>query len=357
MAVLILAPGRDEHAVVVGGEIARLGVRAETVDLALFPERARLVMAYEGTSRQFSLELDDGRRLDLADFGSVWWRRPHPPRISEAIAQPSHRLFAANEAQEALTSLWRALDAQWVNDPNRDDTAHRKGYQLRVAQDVGLPIPRTLITNDPAEARRFVAARGRQGTIYKAFSATEEEWRETRLLKETEVPLLDMVRHAPVIFQEYVPALYDLRITIVGDEVFPVAIHSQETDYPVDCRIDIAHARIEATSLPPEVERLLRALRARLGIVYAAVDMRRTPDDHYVFLEVNPAGQWLYVEAPTGLPIAAAMARTLVEMDRARPGDHPEAVAGPSRSGRTRANIAGDGSSPSSAITRSRYVP
>lgn len=320
MAVLILAPGRDEHAVVVGGEIARHGVRSETVDLALFPERARLVMDYDGAFRQFRLDLDDGRRLDLAEFGSVWWRRPHSPRISEDIARPSHRLFAANEAQEALTGLWRALDAQWVNDPNRDDTAHRKAYQLRVAQDVGLAIPRTLITNDPDEARRFAVELGPGRVVYKAFSATEEEWRETRVLRETELLLLDMVRHAPVIFQEYVPAIYDLRITLVGDEVFPVAIHSQETEYPVDCRIDIAHARLEATTLPPEIERLLRALRARLGIVYGAVDMRRTPDDRYVFLEVNPAGQWLYVEAPTGLPIAAAMARTLVELDRARPG-------------------------------------
>jgi glutathione synthase/RimK-type ligase-like ATP-grasp enzyme len=327
MAVLILAPGRDEHAVVVGGEIARHGVRSETVDLALFPERGRLVMDYDGAFRQFRLDLDDGRRLDLAEFGSVWWRRPHSPRISEAIARPSHRLFAANEAQEALTGLWRALDAQWVNDPNRDDTAHRKAYQLRVAQDVGLAIPRTLITNDPDEARRFAAELGPGKVVYKAFSATEEEWRETRVLRETELPLLDMVRHAPVIFQEYVPAIYDLRITLVGDEVFPVAIHSQETEYPVDCRIDIANARLEATTLPPGVERLLRALRERLGIVYGAVDMRRTPDDRYVFLEVNPAGQWLYVEAPTGLPIAAAMARTLIELDRAIPGASQPAAA------------------------------
>jgi glutathione synthase/RimK-type ligase-like ATP-grasp enzyme len=234
------------------------------------------------------------------------------------MSQPSHRLFAANEAQEALSGLWYSLDAAWINDPGRDVVAHRKAYQLRVAQDVGLKIPFTVITNDPHEARRFIDSRGYRNVVYKAFSATEEEWRETRLLRTEELALLDNVRHAPVIFQEYVAAVYDLRITVVGEQVFAAAIHSQETEYKVDCRIDIAGARIEAVTLPAELETLLRELTRRLGLVYGAVDMRRTPDGDYIFLEINPAGQWLYIEVKSGQPIAATMARALVERDRAR---------------------------------------
>ena len=83
--------------------------------------------------------------------------------------------------------------------------AQRKSYQLKIAQDVGLRIPATLMTNDPTEARRFVDARGYREIVYKSFSSTEEEWRETRLLRENEVQLLDHVQHAPI-FQHYVEA-------------------------------------------------------------------------------------------------------------------------------------------------------
>ncbi len=222
-------------------------------------------------------------------------------------------MFAANEANEALSGIWHSLDAFWVNDPGRDQIAHRKAFQLSVAQDVGLRIPHTLITNDPAEARAFVDARGYRSVIYKSFSATQRDWRETRLLRPEELDLLDNVRYAPVIFQEYVEAVYDLRVTVVGREIFAVAIHSQETEYKVDFRMDIASARIEAVALPQEVERGLHALMARLGLVYGAIDMRLTPDGRYVFLEINPAGQWLFVEQPSGQPIADAMARLLHE--------------------------------------------
>jgi glutathione synthase/RimK-type ligase-like ATP-grasp enzyme len=226
-------------------------------------------------------------------------------------------MFAMNEAQEALSGLWYALDAFWVNDPARDLVAHRKAFQLRVAQDVGLRVPATLITNDPDAARSFVDARGYRDVVYKAFSATETDWRETRIMRQDELPLLDHVRYAPVIFQEYVEALYDLRVTVVGDEVFAAAIHSQETAYTVDFRMDIENAEIETVSLPDEVEDRVRALMTRLGLVYGAIDMRLDRDDRYVFLEVNPAGQWLFVEEKSGQPIASALAEVLVTNDRA----------------------------------------
>ena len=316
MAVLILALSDDEHAGAVAREIDCLGGEAEIVDLSAFPQQLLLSMRYDCCGgRTFALDLPSGRR-DVCDFGSVWWRRPQVPLVSSDITRPAHRLFAVNEAQEALYGLWHTLDAFWVNDPTRDLVAHRKPFQLLMAQDVGLRIPVTLITNDPAEARSFVDARGYRGVVYKAFSATETEWRETRLLRREELPLLDHVRYAPVIFQEYIEALYDLRVTVVGDEVLAAAIHSQETAYSVDFRMDIENAEVEAVSLPSEVEGAVRSLMARLGLVYGAIDMRRTPDDRYVFLEINPAGQWLFVEQRSGQPIASALAELLVTNDR-----------------------------------------
>lgn len=320
MSVLILAQERDEHAAAVAAELERLGGHAEVVDTAHFPDRARLVARFESCeqcrNRVFLLELERGR-IDLADVGAAWWRRPHPPAPSTRLTRPDHQVFAVNETHEALRGLWHALDVFWINDPGRDEVAHRKLLQLRVAQEVGLQIPSTLVTNDVAAARSYVDARGYRDVICKAFSATEQQWRETRMLGEPELAALENVRYAPVIFQEYVPAEVDLRVTVVGEELFTAAIYSQQSEYPVDFRMDMANTRVEAGELPAEVSEQLLELMGRLGIVYGAIDLRRTPDGRHVFLEVNPAGQWLFVEQATGQPIARAVAQELLAHDRA----------------------------------------
>ena len=323
MTVLILATRADEHAAAVLAEIGRRGHEAEILDLSAFPQDVTLAMRYDSCidcqPRRFGFRIGGGD-LDLNRVGAIWWRRPQTPQISPDLTRASHRNFAANESQEALAGLWYAVDAFWVNDPARDAVAHRKAFQLRVAQDVGLRIPTTLITNDPGDARRFADARAYGSVICKSFAATEEDWRETRLLRDAEIAHLDNVRYAPVIFQEYIEALYDLRVTVVGEQMFAAAIHSQSTEYPVDFRIDIANAKIEAVSLPGGVERRIRELMSRLGLVYGAIDLRLTPSGDYVFLEINPAGQWLFVENVSHQPIAATLAALLIERDVDGPG-------------------------------------
>jgi hypothetical protein len=228
--VLILAPPTDDHAPSVAAEIARRGGQAEILDLADFPQRLALAMRYTGSRRSFSMT--GGSRLELEEIRSIWWRRPGAPEVSPELVRPSHRQFAANESDHALAGLWQAVDAFWINEPKRDEVGHRKPLQLRIAQDVGLSVPDTLITNQPDEAERFVELHGPRHVIFKSFSATRSEWRETRLLDQPELAVLDHVRFAPVIFQEYIEAAADLRITVVGERVFAAAIYAGATSYP-----------------------------------------------------------------------------------------------------------------------------
>jgi glutathione synthase/RimK-type ligase-like ATP-grasp enzyme len=247
----------------------------------------------------------------MARVRSVWWRRPRAFEISSSITDPGHAAFAYTESVEAMGGFWPALDMFWINEPRHEDAAARKPFQLHMAARAGLHIPRTVVTNNPEEAREF-AESNPCGTIYKAFLATERDWRETRMLRQDELALLDRVRHAPVIFQEYIPADADLRVTIVGDRIFPAAIYTRDGAYQYDFRMDMDNARYEPCALPAEVEHGLHRLMDSLGLVYGAVDMRRGLDGRYVFLEVNPSGQWRFVEEKTGQPITEAMARALM---------------------------------------------
>lgn len=310
--ILILSSNEDDHAQAVLKCLAQEKAEATLLDLARFPQQLQLAINIDGiASRDGSILTDTNEDMALSSCSVIWWRRPQPFNLHPTVADSTHRLFAHNECHSAFSGLWLTLDAFWVNHPIRDEEASRKAYQLKVAKEIGFDIPSTLITNSPERARAFVDCYGPDKTIYKSFSATEHAWRETRLLKPDEVALLDSVCYAPVIFQEYILAQLDLRITVVGTDVFSVAIYSQDTSYKVDYRMDMNNARVEAFKLPTDVIEHLQALMKRLGLVYGAIDMRLTPEGQYVFLEINPSGQWLFMEERSGLPITTAFTRLL----------------------------------------------
>jgi glutathione synthase/RimK-type ligase-like ATP-grasp enzyme len=343
--ILVISHHRDEHAQAVMVELSRREIATRLLDLARFPLQLCLSMHYDGAGgSRFLFGCDDEKAFDLRECGAVWWRRPQQPSVADAVRRVAHQNFALSESHEALTGLWHSVDAFWVNEPARDVVANRKAYQLKLATELGLEIPRTLISNCREAVRDFVQDVGVGKMIYKAFSATEQDWRETRLLREEELDKIDNVKYAPVIFQNYIEADVDLRITAVGDKLFPAAIHSQDTSYKVDFRMDIAAARIEPATLPDDIaDKLLKLMRA-LGLTYGAFDMRRRPDGSHVFLEVNPAGQWLFVERRTGQKITDALATLLQEHDRQQPAaavssgqrPRPQPRATPSRRERPR---------------------
>jgi glutathione synthase/RimK-type ligase-like ATP-grasp enzyme len=321
--ILVVSSPTDGHASAILETLEAAGAEAMLLDLSAFPRELQLSMEFERDAGFARYELThNGVARDLSECGVVWWRRPQSFVIHEAVGSAVDRAFAFTEGQAAFSGLWLCLDTFWINHPTRDEEASRKVYQLQMAQAVGLPVPRTCVTNDPATAKQFIESVGVNSTVYKAFAGTEEAWRETRVLRPGEVEQLDAVKYAPVIFQEYIPPGVDLRITAVNGEMFPAAIHVRDTSYPADFRMSMDEARIEAMQLPTAVTDKLRLLMQRLGLVYGAIDMRLSDTGEYVFFEVNPAGQWLFVENATGQPIARALATLMVEKDRAAQSRH-----------------------------------
>lgn len=317
--ILVISHSADVHATTV---VDCLNARNETVrilDLSNVPNATSVSIDYAPPHEPSMILTQAGQGdLDLADCRSIWWRRPQLYDLSAIGDQEAHA-FAYNEWHEAFAGLWQLSKAFWVNDPVRDEVASHKAFQLSEAAAVGLKVPRTLITSDPTAATKFLKEVGVGKTVFKLFSATEHTWRETRVIQHDELDRIDDVRLAPVIFQEYIEADVDLRVTIVGERVFPAAIFSQETNYQADFRMNIDTVRIEPTDLPDPITDQLRALMKRLHLVYGAVDMRRTKGGEHVFLEVNTAGQWLFVEEATKQPITEAVADALATASPPQP--------------------------------------
>ena len=307
MTVLVVSSLKDVHTrAVMTALMARANSAVELLDHSEFPHRLVLSLGFENGRRRFTLRRDGGGILDFASVRAVWWRRPQPFSLPVALADPLHRRFAVSEGTTAFDGLYQSMDAFWVNKPSCDAAAAHKPWQLALAQELRLDLPVTVMTNDPDEARAFWDARNGQ-VIYKQFRAVDSVWRETRLLRQNEAALAESVRLAPVIFQEYIDAVADIRVIIVGNALFAAAADTRNADYPVDVRMNL-NLDYKPYLLPSGVSDRLHGLMRRLGLEYGAIDLRLTPDGRHVFLEINPAGQFLYIEQATGQHIAAALA-------------------------------------------------
>lgn len=320
--ILIVSWPHDDHAQAVMKELDRRGVPHFLLDVADLPLKASISVRFDSGAMS-SVVTKDGRSLDLASVTTVWLRRlsqPNPGRLDDAG-------FAASECRNILVGLGQALRSKrWVNPLHALslDAGYGKVRQLQAAQGVGLEIPKTCMTNDPDEARRFVESVS--SAIYKPFASIEANvGGETRGLFATRITEktrdgLHLIRHAPVILQEEIPKQVDLRVTVMGERVFAVAVHSQEreesrTDYRRHY-MDVTHA---VHDLPSIVAARLRALNRGLGLAFSTCDLALTPDGRYVFFEANQAGTFLWCGAKTGLPLVAAFCDLLEGRNAARP--------------------------------------
>jgi glutathione synthase/RimK-type ligase-like ATP-grasp enzyme len=225
-------------------------------------------------------------------------------------------------SQRCLGGVWETLDCRWLpGKPMVDRMAHNKLLQLVLASRLGFLVPNTLITNTPSRFLEFYA--DCESRIVGKSLAQMEVMRggEMHMLTFTQ-PVLrrdalraQAIRHAPVIFQKYVPKRVELRVTIVGRRVLTAEIASQDNRSTLhDFRHnDDGTVRYRPYDLPAEIERRCLAMAESLGLTYGAIDLILTPEGDYVFLEINSNGQWGWVETLSGLPIADAVANFLID--------------------------------------------
>lgn len=323
-SVLILTQEFDPTADPVVEALAGREARVTRVDLSYFPRTMTLT---EDADRGRRVLRHRDRMLDLNELSGVWYRRPTAfdfgPDMGEAEEQ-----FARNEAIQAVGGVLRATECVWVNRPDLDAVAELKPYQLAVARRVGLRVPPTLVTNDPAEVTAFLAATDRP-VVYKSFSGGVIRYPGafpigllTTVVGDELREHIGRVRHTACMFQEYVDKAYEVRLTVIGNTFFPVVIRSQDNDATrVDWRGENEMTYGDFEPVPHSVLAKVQALLAELGVVYAALDFIVTPDGEWVFLEANPNGQFMWLKHDLGLPFSECMADLLTRGGQFRRGE------------------------------------
>jgi hypothetical protein len=318
--ILILTRPLDPEADRVTQKLRERGADYVRFNPADFPAQAEVALSY-AASGQVRYTLQRGtRHIDLNQITAVWCRRPEPPMPHEDLTEQRCRAYVEEECKTFMHDTWNCLECLWVPAP-RDVMlrAQLKASQLTTVRTLGFELPPTLFTNSPAAFLEFY--RQHNGNIVSklagsAFFRTVGKTfcRYTEVVLKREVGYAHAVRYCPVIVQAYVPKNVELRITVVGQQVFAAEIHSQESHHTRHDwrRYDNFQTPYVPHDLPPDMEQRCVQLVERLGLRFGAVDMALTPDGRYVFFEINPNGQYLWIEYATGLPISDAICDLLM---------------------------------------------
>lgn len=261
-----------------------------------------------------------GRNVALSSLRAAYFRRPLPPEIDCAGLSPAAVRYVREEWSYLLRSLYLEIDDKWFSHPNNIILAEDKPKQLRLAREIGFSVPETVITNNLASVRGLFSSGEVVAKPLKQSLLDDGKGPGSVIFTSSIAAISDIdeesLRLAPVIFQRKLHKRYDIRVTVVEDDIFPVAILSQQfektqTDWRHSSVVELSH---EIISLPAAMQEKCREIVRRLKLRFGAIDLVMDEVGGIWFLECNPNGQWAWIENRTGLPIAASIVSSMERM-------------------------------------------
>ena len=332
MSILIITHSNDNESVArVIDSIARRGGQAIRFDTDRYPTGVRLT-AYYGKSGDERLTLtNEEGEFDLREVDSIWHRRISFGANLPATLDQQLRHASLSETSAAAHGMLASLKSFRMDPLHHIRHAENKQLQLQAARDLGLEIPRTLTTNDPNTVHAF-AKSCENGIVTKMLSsfAIYDEGKElvvfTNPVKPEDLADLSGLSLCPATFQESLSKSLEIRGTVVGQRVMSAAVDSQVSarathDWRRDGLSMLQDWRPYA--LPMEVEEKILRLMDHFSLNYGAIDIILTPDGKHVFLELNPCGEFFWLERSPGLPISDAIADLLLGHSPRRYGPTP----------------------------------
>lgn len=320
MKTLIVTKQNDNECIeMVTRALAKRGATAFRLDTDLFPTEIDIRVRVANGERRTELARGS-ERIEVGELVGAWHRRLAIAEQLPKEMDPQMRFASVEESRRVLHGVLASLSCFTIDPWPVIRIAENKQLQLEIARSCGLDVPRTLVTNDPEAARAFYdECHGQVVTKMMASFAIHEDGREkvvfTNPVSEKDLAGMDGLRLCPMTFQETLAKKSELRVTIVGERVFTASIDSNQMERSkTDWRREglALIARWQKAELPRDVERGLLGLMESLGLNYGAIDLVVTPEGRHVFLEVNPVGEFFWLERENGLPISDAIADVML---------------------------------------------
>ena len=262
-----------------------------------------VVIKYSENNFDFSID-------NVSQFQSIWFRRVKLPIFNEVDNVVSN--YLREEAYSYFSNMWQLFNAKWLSNPDAIYRAENKLLQLKVAQKIGFDIPKTIITYKKKEIVDFYLENGKDVIMKPLYNSRfQTENNENRLIytntiTETQISNIDSYLQFPSIIQENIKKKIELRITVVNNEVFTAFVDSQKNENTlVDWRRE--KCIFNKIDIPKSIKDKCIELTKKMSLNFGAIDLILTNNGEYKFLEINPNGQWAWIEVDTGLPISDAI--------------------------------------------------
>ena len=322
MTVLIVTFSHDNESIsLVIKALETMGKKAFRLDTDRYPTEVKIDL-YSGDQKA-GIITDGEQELELTEVSSVWYRRMrHGQKLPDSM-DSQFREVSLKECRLSIRGMIASLPGFHLDPITNVDRTNHKQLQLQVARQLGLLIPGTLTSNNPEAVKQFAQEFKATGIVTKMlsqFAIYDENKQEmvvfTSPVTDEDLDNLEGLQFCPMTFQENIPKALELRITIVGKQLFTAAINSQQLEGATyDWRKEgrALHQQWQAYDLPQIIEKQLLELMTYFGLNYGAIDMIVTPDKRYIFLEINPVGEFFWLELyPPHFPISQAIAEILV---------------------------------------------
>lgn len=303
----ILTQIGDLHAELVAHWIGQAGGRASLVYADCVPADGGI--SYDpARPTETRLARGGGGTVTPGELDLLWWRRVGRPRVPERVTDPDAREVVSNDSRDSVVGAFRSgFEGIWVSHPDATRNAEFKLVQLRAAVEAGLRVPATLVSQVPDDIRAFCDSVGGRMVAKPVASALDVPLR-AGVLTSAELPADEVLALSPAIYQEYVPGVSHLRACTWGSTVLCGTIESQIMDWRTD-----RHPVVGTAQIDDDTAARLADLNARLGLEMGISDLKPAADGGPPYwLEVNPQGQFLFLEALGGPEMARPFADFLL---------------------------------------------
>jgi glutathione synthase/RimK-type ligase-like ATP-grasp enzyme len=299
-SILLVTLTGDIHGLAVQAAIRRRGAACHIIESDQISSRESINYSVSTGGKEAGVyRTSDNELIDVSEIDVIWWRRfgSHQRIESDGLDQ-AHRSLIDNDCAGALAgSLHNLFRGWWVSSPKATIYASNKLHQLAAASRCGWRIPDTVVTQSPSVVQNFYARHGGR-VIIKPVAGTPGPLLFTQYLREEHFSCIDSICASPAMYQEYIPGSRHIRLNCFGSQSYAGLIDSPHLDWRPDLNVPIS-----TWTVPSSIHAAVRTVLDRLGLEMGIIDIKETPNGDYVWLEVNPQGQFLFLEGITGQPL------------------------------------------------------
>lgn len=257
--------------------------------------------------------------IDINAIDCVW-----ASRFGECPYQNSNDIEATQIAAREYRVIREVIayeleNVKWVSPISALRRADNKLHVLKLALELGIKCPKTIVTQDVATAIEFVRS-CEQGAITKQLSSHyglpgQGHMIFTSTVGPNELDKISSVKWCPTLFQEKVNRKFECRLILVGTDSYAVAKQPRTKTREIDWRkLSSEDVDLYPISLPNTDLTMYYNLMQMLGLNYAVIDLIATHDGQFIFLELNPNGVWNDLQHVSGFEIDGSMANLIKEL-------------------------------------------